>query len=239
MSVAERHRWGSAPEFVGPRHELRERLLLDLFLAAGPGRRILNAGAGQGTFSQLLEERGFEVVSSDASADCVGHLRRLRGSAVQASLDALPFADATFDAAVLGEVLEHVEDDRAGLREVARVLRPGGLVAISVPANPAAFAWADDWAGHFRRYSQEAIVDLCAAAGLTTQTCVGWGFPVAALYHRHLYERRLKKVGSAPLKRWQQPALWALRGALQVDRLFVGVERGALGFLVVATRART
>jgi hypothetical protein len=43
------HTWGTAPEFVGPRHELRERLLLDLFLAASPGPRVLDAGAGQGT----------------------------------------------------------------------------------------------------------------------------------------------------------------------------------------------
>jgi SAM-dependent methyltransferase len=135
-------------------------------------------------------------------------------------------------------VLEHVEDDHAGLREVARVLKPGGLVAISVPANPAAFAWADQWAGHFRRYTRDAIVDLCAAAGLRVEACVGWGFPVSTLYHRHLYDRRLKKVGSAPVKRWQQPALWALRAALQVDRLFVGIERGALGYLVVAARQR-
>ena len=44
-------RWGSAPDFVGPRHALREQLLLDLLLRGDPGRRVLNAGAGQGTFS--------------------------------------------------------------------------------------------------------------------------------------------------------------------------------------------
>ena len=57
MSAAE-HEWGTEPEFVGPRHELRERLLLDLFLSASPGPTVLNAGAGQGSFSLRLAQLG-------------------------------------------------------------------------------------------------------------------------------------------------------------------------------------
>src|SRR5438067_6019623 len=98
MSVAESHRWGSALEFVGPRHELRERLLLDVFLAAGPGRRVINAGAGQGTFTRLLERDGFDVVSCDLSPECVDGLRRVaEGPVVMADVEDLPFADSTFD----------------------------------------------------------------------------------------------------------------------------------------------
>jgi SAM-dependent methyltransferase len=239
MSVIERHRWGSAPEFVGPRHELRERLLLDLFLAARPGRRVLNAGAGQGTFSRLLEAHGFDVVSSDVSADCVDLLRGfLKGPVVEADLEELPFADATFDAAVLGEVLEHNHDDRSALREIVRVLRPGGVVAISVPANPAAFGPADAWAGHFRRYTRADLVSACRDAGLEVRRCVPWGFPCTTLYHRHVYEPRLMRVGVASPKGWHRPGLWALRTALRLDRLFVGVERGSFGYLLVASRSR-
>jgi 2-polyprenyl-3-methyl-5-hydroxy-6-metoxy-1,4-benzoquinol methylase len=237
MSVVERHRWGSAPEFIGPRHELRERLLLDLFRAAAPGPRVLNAGAGQGTFSFLLERDGFDVTSTDLSADCVDVLRQtLAGPAVEADIADLPFDDGEFDAAVLGEVLEHIEDDAAALREVGRVLKPSGIVAISVPANPHEYGRADEWAGHFRRYSRETLVSLCTAAGLEVETCVGWGFPFTRLYHRHLYERRLERVGTVTPKRWQLPAVWALRMTLQADRLFVGVERGAFGLLLIASR---
>lgn len=231
------HEWGTEPEFVGPRHELRERLLLDLFLSASPGPSVLNAGAGQGSFSLRLARRGFEVTSVDDSPAAVDVLRgRLPGPIELADVTAMPFADESFDAAVLGEVLEHVPDDAGALSEVARVLRPGGVLAVSVPANPARFGPSDRWAGHLRRYSRRMLVDACEGSGFPVRRCVAWGFPVSALYHRHLYERRLDRHGAAPPRLWERPALTALSLLLQIDRLFVGVERGALGYLLLATR---
>ena len=231
------HEWGTAPEFVGPRHELRERLLLDLFLSGAPGPRVLNAGAGQGTFSTRLADRGFDVTSSDSSAAAVSVLQaRAGGEVAQADITDLPFGDRSFDAAVLGEVLEHIPDDAAALREVARVVRPGGVLAVSVPADPSRFGPSDRWAGHVRRYTKPLLVGVCEESGFDVVRCVGWGFPVSALYHRHLYERRLDRQGSAPPQRWERLALGLLSAALQVDRLFVGVERGALGYLLLATR---
>jgi SAM-dependent methyltransferase len=235
--VSGEHEWGTAPEFVGPRHALRERLLLDLLLSAEPGPRVLNAGAGQGTFSLRLEKDGFDVTSVDESEAAIAVLRRrLRGEVRRADVTDLPFEDERFDAAVLGEVLEHVPDDEAALREVARVLRPGGVLAVSVPANPSRFGPSDRWAGHLRRYSRELLTTACARSGFRVRRCVGWGFPFSALYHRHLYERRLDRHGAAPPRRWEGPALGILSLLLQVDRLFVGVERGALGYLLLATR---
>jgi SAM-dependent methyltransferase len=235
--VTTEHVWGTAPEFVGPRHELRERLLLDFFLSAAPRSRVLNAGAGQGSFSARLAGRGFDVTSVDESEAAVEVLRqRLAGPVLQADVTALPFDDQSFDSAVLGEVLEHVPDDERALREVARVLRPGGVLAVSVPAGPARFGPSDRWAGHLRRYSRAMLVGAVERAGFRVQRCAAWGFPVSALYHRHLYERRLDRHGAAPPRRWERPALALLSLLLQVDRLFVGVERGALGYLLVATR---
>ena len=231
------HEWGTAPEFVGPRHELRERLLLDLFLAAGPGPEVLDAGAGQGTLSAKLAALGFEVTSADASPTTVAVLREhAPGPVIEADVTSLPFESQSFDAAVLGEVLEHVEDDRGALEEIARVLRPRGVLALSVPANPKLYGRSDVWAGHVRRYTRPALIDACTSAGFVVERCLGWGFPVARLYHRHVYERYLDRRGPAPPTRRQQPLVRLLGGLLQLDRLFVGVERGALGYLALARR---
>jgi SAM-dependent methyltransferase len=231
------HEWGTAPEFVGPRHELRERLLLDLFLSAGPGPEVLDAGAGQGSLSTKLAALGFEVTSTDASPAAVAVLReRTRGNVLEADVTSLPFPDATFDGALLGEVLEHVEDDRGALAELARVLRPDGVLALSVPAHPSLFGPSDVWAGHVRRYTRAALIDACTSAGFTVVRCVGWGFPVSRLYHRHVYERYLDRRGPARPTRRQKPLVTLLGAALQLDRLFVGVERGSLGYLALARR---
>jgi SAM-dependent methyltransferase len=232
------HEWGTAPEFVGPRHELRERLLLDLFLSASPGPEILDAGAGQGTMSARLEQLGYDVTSTDISASAVEVLRgRLAGPVAEASVTDLPFGDESFDGVVLGEVLEHVEDDRGALAELARVLRRGGALAASVPANPALHGPSDEWAGHIRRYTRPALIEACTGAGLTVHRCLGWGFPFSRLYHRHVYERYLDRHGTAPPGGRHRPLVGLVGALLQLDRLFVGVERGALGYLLLATRA--
>jgi SAM-dependent methyltransferase len=225
------------PEFVGPRHRLRESLLLDLLLSGRPGVRVINVGAGQGTLSQLLEQRGFLVASVDPSPKALVLLRELCvGPVVSAEAAELPFPDGSFDAAVLGEVLEHIDDDAAGLRGVARVVRTGGIVVASVPANPRWFGPSDEWAGHKRRYTRHALLDLCATAALNVERLRPWGFPVSSVYHRFVYEPRLARVGPKPADRKLKPAIGALQIALQLDRLFVGVERGALGYLLLARK---
>ena len=231
------HEWGTAPEFVGPRHELRERLLLDLFLSASPGPEVLDAGAGLGTMAARLELLGYEVTSTDASEAAVEILRtRLSGPVAEASITDLPLGDESYDGAVLGEVLEHVDDDRGALTELARVLRPGGVLAVSVPANPALYGPSDEWAGHVRRYTRPALIEACTSAGFTVHLCLGWGFPFSRLYHRHVYERYLDRHGPARLDGRRRHLVAAVGALLQVDRLFVGVERGALGYLLLATR---
>jgi SAM-dependent methyltransferase len=177
------------------------------------------------------------VTSVDPSPEAVELLRsRVRGQVLAGEAESLPFEDSNFDGAVLGEVLEHIEDDLAALCEVARVVRPGGVIAISVPANPAFFGPSDEWAGHHRRYTREALLELCAGAALDVERLSPWGFPVSSFYHRRIYEPRLSAQGPAAPRWYLRPAIAALGAALQLDRLFVGVERGALGYLLLTRK---
>lgn len=237
VPAPELHVWGSSPDFVGPRHALRERLLFDLLLGGRPGPRVLDVGAGQGTFSLLLAARGFDVVAVDESEPAVAVLReRVSPESAAADAAALPFAGESFDAVVLAEVLEHLESDVAALREAARVLRPGGVLAVSVPADRGRPGPSDEWAGHRRRYTRAGLLGVCAEAGFEVDRCLAWGFPFTALYHRHVYERYLGAAGPAPATGWRRRAGQLLGLVLQVDRAFVGVERGSLGYLLRARR---
>jgi ubiquinone/menaquinone biosynthesis C-methylase UbiE len=229
------HQWGTAPDFQGPRHELREELLLAEFLAAKPGPIVLDVGAGSGTFTNRLAARGFEVTSTDVTDEALEVLHaRVSGAVARADATSLPFASASFDALVLAEVLEHLQDDKAALADAARVLRPTGILGITVPRNPAWFSRSDLWAGHVRRYTREQIESRVAMAGFEVLTCRAWGFPISALYHRTVFEWVVARraTSSAPL-RAGSPILAA---ALRIDKLFVGHERGALGYILVARR---
>ena len=101
------------------------------------------------------------------------------------SATSLPFADASVAGVVMSEVLEHVDDDARALREAARVLRPGGVVALTVPHDRYPWLWdpinrtrerlgvaplragalAGIWAGHLRLYSERQLAALAAQAG--------------------------------------------------------------------------
>jgi len=130
--------------------------------------------------------------------------------------------------------------DGAGELEPAAVLEWSRRVRFashaSVPANPAFFGPSDEWAGHYRRYTRQALLELCADGGLTVERLEPWGFPVSSFYHRRIYEPRLSAQGPAEPRWYLRPAIAALGAALQLDRLFVGVERGALGYLLLTRR---
>lgn len=245
--VDHRHRWGDAPDLYGPRHEFREQLLMQQLRNRLPGGHVLNAGCGAGSFSLTLLDAGYRVTSVDASERFVEHLagelerRRRADSPVEvADLHALRFADASFDGIVSGEVLEHLTDDHAAVRELVRVLRPGGVLAVSVPANPWRYDWTDHWAGHERRYTERSLRLLLTGAGLTDVEVVPYGFPVTGLYHRQVYRRMLRRRlqrdagsfgGPAGATRVAAPLL---RLALRLDRMFIGRFPGYFGLLASA-----
>jgi 2-polyprenyl-3-methyl-5-hydroxy-6-metoxy-1,4-benzoquinol methylase len=97
-------------------------------LALRPGMRVLDAGCARGRQMRALAESGAELIGVDLTERFLRDARPLHVAC--GSISALPLADASFDAVVCMEALEHVPDTRAAIREFARVLRPGGQLVI-------------------------------------------------------------------------------------------------------------
>jgi 2-polyprenyl-3-methyl-5-hydroxy-6-metoxy-1,4-benzoquinol methylase len=139
--------WRELPD-VAPEHfELRRAFVIS---ALDPRARVIDVGCGAGWFSGALAAAGFSVVGVDVAEEPVRRAGARYGvlEFVVVGGEQLPFAAGAFDAAWLGEVLEHVQDGLGLLAEVARVLGPGGRLVLSTPDH----AWARRlWLGVSRR----------------------------------------------------------------------------------------
>lgn len=100
--------------------------------AVGAGTRLLDVGTGPGLVALAAAERGAVVRAADQSAAMVAIARAAGVEAVRAGVETLPFDNASFDAAVAGYLLNHVPRPEAAVDELARVLVPGGRLAMTV-----------------------------------------------------------------------------------------------------------
>ncbi len=159
------------------------------------GARLLDCACGRGYYLNMIryvsrcELVGLELedeIIRKAQRN-VGHLPGI--TLTRGNIYALPFPDDWFDGVILSEILEHIEDDVAGLREVRRVLKPGGVVAITVPNANYPFLWdpinktletlfhtkirrgplAGIWANHVRLYTREQLRAAVEGAGLVVE----------------------------------------------------------------------
>ncbi len=151
------------------RRRILSRVLRRGLAGAGLGGRtldMLDVGCGTGGTTAYLSA-GHAITGCDIETAALGACRSrgvtrvVRGSAAQ-----LPFVDASFDVALCLDVLEHHEDDLAVSRELARVVRPGGLVLATVPCF--GFLWGphDVLSHHVRRYRMPGFLALLRRAGL-------------------------------------------------------------------------
>jgi SAM-dependent methyltransferase len=151
------------------------------------GERLLDLGCGGGRHAFEAAKRGARVVAIDAGADEVARVRDTLGAmaeageirnpsgtgAVQGDALRLPFPDAVFDRVIAAEVLEHIPSDSDAMRELVRVLRPGGLMAVTVPRyGPELVNWilSDEYhntpGGHVRIYRRSELTERLERAGL-------------------------------------------------------------------------
>ncbi|MGH9044089.1 MAG: class I SAM-dependent methyltransferase [Acidimicrobiales bacterium] len=157
-------------------------------LGVGADERLLDLGCGFGRHAYAASRRGAKVVALDAGRTELESVRsmyaamveageldpsRVSAGGVQADALALPFADDAFDRIVASEVLEHIHDDLGAMRELARVLRPGGTMAVTVPRfGPEVVNWALSDAyhsvpgGHVRIYRRSQLQARVRSAGL-------------------------------------------------------------------------
>jgi SAM-dependent methyltransferase len=149
--------------FVGRRNILRP--LLDGVLAGLERPRILDVGCGTGATMGFLERYG-EVTGVDVSPQAVKYSHgQGRTRLCLADGGHLPFVEGSFDLVTALDLLEHLEQEPAGLREMWRVLKSGGRLLAVVPAFP--FLWSDfdSFSGHYRRYTSSLLRDSIESAG--------------------------------------------------------------------------
>ena len=120
------------------RRELVDRLDLP------PGARVLDVAAGTGLITRLLEARGHEVVALDLSREMLELARRHGATGVLGAAEALPFSDKAFDALTFGYLLRYVKEPLETMRELTRVLRPGGRIGMVEFGRPHGI-WGPPW----------------------------------------------------------------------------------------------
>ena len=101
--------------------------------------RLLDVGCGTAELSENLFNRGFNVIALDLGFDSIKRAflklrkKNLNFSFIQGDIYRLPYEDSSFDAVVASEILEHLEKPQDALKEVARIVRPGGYFIVSTP----------------------------------------------------------------------------------------------------------
>jgi len=103
----------------------------DLILNSLAGKKILDVGCGSGIWTDFLTNKGFEVTGIDFVSELIQKAKKVRkGKFIEAQAEKLPFADKSFDAVLLINILEHVDDDHQVLKEAGRI---GKRVVVNVP----------------------------------------------------------------------------------------------------------
>jgi 2-polyprenyl-3-methyl-5-hydroxy-6-metoxy-1,4-benzoquinol methylase len=193
-------------DYAAHRVDLREsrvRKMLGLLEGETPGR-VLDVGCAAGEFAALLATRGWRVHGADNEPALVDAARARGVDARVVDLDRapLPWPDGAFDTVVAAEVIEHVIDTDHLLAEIARMLRPGGVLVVTTP-NLASLEnrlrlllgrypmWMDvgvEGAGHLRYYTPRVLRHQLAQHGLRVERHVGNWVPLVP--QRWLDDRR-------------------------------------------------
>jgi len=176
---------------------------------------VLEVGAGIGNFTRWIARRAERVMVAEPDASMAEEVERLSPPNVEvraSMLEMLDVGERRFDAAVMINVLEHIEDEAAALRAVRSLLRPGGRLCLFVPAHMALFGSLDKRYGHLRRYRRDDVAAQLADVGFEVELCryfnvigaLGW-WAVGRVARRprlSVGSVRLSERVAVPVGRW-------------------------------------
>lgn len=220
----EDHHWW----FVG-----RRRLVTDLLGQVGAHGRILDLGCGTGGVLQHLGVFG-KAIGLDPAPEAAVYCRRRNVPMVVGSGLDLPFADASFDAVLALDVIEHVADDIALLREARRVLRPGGVLVLTVPALPWLWSAHDDVNRHYRRYTLGSLREALHSGGFRGRRVSYYNAILLPLAIARKFVNRVGGSDEHHLEDLPGPLNSALRGVLGLEGRVISRRSLPLGASLIA-----
>jgi SAM-dependent methyltransferase len=179
---------------------------------------VLDGGCGAGALLAELAARG-KAYGADVSLSAIRTTReRGLGRLVQCDMQQAAFRAEAFDAVMLCDVLEHVAEDRQAIGEAARMLKPGGVLVVTLPALDVLWSAHDEALGHRRRYGARRTREMLEAAGLRVErlSCgLFFLFPIA------LIARFVQRLTTGLRRR--PPETGIVRVPRVVNRVLVGL----------------
>jgi SAM-dependent methyltransferase len=203
-----------------------EGVLADLAL---PERaRILDAGCGSGrNMIELARHGTVTAVELSHTSVCLARAREA-GEVIEGSVLEMPFSDGSFDLAVSLDVIEHLADDLAALRELRRAVAPGGWLLVTVPAYSWLWSGHDEVNHHHRRYTSHSLVTVAQQAGWECRRTTYFNsllLPVAIMLR--VLERLNRRTTESSLDLWVPPAPlnWLLEQPMALEAAMIARGR--------------
>ncbi len=133
--------------------------------------KILDVGCVPVNLSNYLSNVG-ETFGMDVSLPTLRLCQKKYSNLINGKADELPVREGSFDVVILLDVLEHIADDAKCMKEIYRILKPGGIVLLTVPAHKILWGRHDEIYMHYRRYSLGGIRKVVKEAGFTVKKLI-------------------------------------------------------------------